>query len=122
MFINDRHFDKTNARSITAMSHLDTGATLTSIDIGLARKLKLIQVGTMDTYAAGGLIRTPYFYIDLHFPNTTLKSFVDLPIGSCNLHVINDKAPPFDILLGRDVMSRWNIVWNGITSTVFIND
>jgi hypothetical protein len=25
-------------------------------------------------------------------------------------------------LIGRDVMSRWNIVWNGPTSTVFISD
>jgi hypothetical protein len=29
---------------------------------------------------------------------------------------------PIGILIGRDIMSRWNIVWNGPTSTVFISD
>jgi hypothetical protein len=105
-----------------SMAHLDTGASRTSIDVGIARKLKLIQVG--DTYitTAGGIIKSPTFLIDIYFPNTTLSPFINLEISSCNLHVINDVSPPFDILLGRDILARWNIVWNGATSTVFIND
>jgi hypothetical protein len=103
-------------------AHLDTGASRTSIDIGIAHKLGLIQAGKTSILTAGGIINAPTFLIDLLFPNTTLSPFINLEISSCNLHVINDVSPPFDILLGRDILSRWNIVWNGATSTVFIND
>jgi hypothetical protein len=39
-------------------------------------------------------------------------------------HCLSNPNDPrnFGVLLGRDVMARWNIVWNGLTSTVFISD
>ena len=119
-------FDKTLISSASVMAHLDTGATITSIDIKLAEYLKLISTGSKDSLTAGGKITMPTYAIDLYFPNTTLSPFINLPIGSCNLNFdinksINDPQN-FAILLGRDVLSRWNIVWNGPTSTVLIND
>jgi hypothetical protein len=105
-----------------SMGHLDTGASRTSIDVGVAHKLNLIQSGTTSIITAGGIITAPTFFVDLYFPNTNLSPFINLEISSCNLHVVSSASPPFDILLGRDILSRWNIVWNGPTSTVFIND
>lgn len=50
----------------------------------------------------------------------------NLQIGSCNLNFqLNsnlNNPRNFGILLGRDVMSRWNIIWNGPSSTVIISD
>jgi hypothetical protein len=116
--LHNPNFDKKLASSLVIIAHLDTGASRTSIDINLAKKLNLIPTGPSTVYTANGPVKMPAYAIDLHFPNTNLMPFINLPIGSCNLAGQKN----FGILLGRDVMSRWNIVWNGPSSTVFIND
>jgi hypothetical protein len=70
----------------------------------------------------------PIYTIDIGFPTTKLSSFNNLRIGSCRLgfDITNNMNPAkpqnMGILIGRDIMSRWNIVWNGPTSTVIISD
>jgi len=111
--------------SIVVMGHFDTGASNTSIDISLAKHLNLIPTGASTKQTAGGPQTTPDFYIDLSFPGSNLCPFHNLKIGSCTLPFkIEDGVNPnnFGILIGRDIMSKWNIVWNGPSSTVFIND
>jgi len=127
IYLKSPSLDKPPASSITVMAHLDTGASMTSIDMGLATKhLMLPATGTSHPHTAGGRITVPTFAIDLGFPNTSLAPFQNLQISSCKLQFdisgnLNDPKN-FGILIGRDVMSRWNIVWDGPTSTVFIND
>jgi hypothetical protein len=114
--------------SVLAMAHLDTGASITSIDIKLAKHLNLVSTGQSISGTAAGPLSAPNFVIDLSF-RAPLSSFPNLQIGSCDLGfdlqqcLANPNDPKnFGILLGRDVMSRWNIVWNGPSSTVFISD
>jgi len=126
LYLENPNFNKALASSITILAHLDTGATKTSIDIGLAKHLNLTPTGSLQSTTAAGLITMPTFAIDLQFPNTSLKSFINLSIGSCNLNfdITGNLNEPknFAILIGRDILSYWNIVWNGPTSTVLIND
>jgi hypothetical protein len=110
------------------MAHLDTGASKTSIDINLAKYLNLVSTGQSKSKTAGGIRVTPDFVIDLGF-RAPLRPFPNLQIGSCDLGLdlqkclANPNDPTnFGILIGRDVMSQWNIVWNGPSSTVFISD
>lgn len=111
------------------MAHFDTGASITSIDINLASHLFLNATGQSISHTASGAHQMPTFAIDLSFPNTNLLPFSNLQIGSChlNFNIKNCEQNPndpknFGLLIGRDIMSKWNIVWNGPTSTVFIND
>jgi hypothetical protein len=115
--------------SIIVMAHFDTGASITSIDINLAKHLKLAATGQSTSHTAAGPQLMPNFAVDIGFPNTGLSPFINLKIGSCKLNFdiqkgLNNPNDPknFGVLLGRDVMSRWNIVWNGPSSTVFISD
>jgi hypothetical protein len=110
------------------MAHLDTGASITSIDINLAKYLKLAPTGQSTSRTAAGPQSTPDFVIDLSF-RTALSPFLNLQIGSCDLgfdvqQCLSDpnNSRNFGILIGRDMMARWNIVWHGPTSTVFISD
>jgi hypothetical protein len=114
--------------SVLAMAHLDTGASITSIDITLVKHLNLIATGQSTSGTAAGPQSMPNFVIDLSF-RASLSPFANLQIGSCKLGfdlqscLSNPNDPGnFGILIGRDVMSKWNIVWNGPTSTVFISD
>jgi len=103
------------------VAHFDTGATKTSIDIELAKQLNLVPIGESPSYTAAGLRQATDFVIDLSFPGSNLHPFRNLQISSCML--INPTAPlPFKMLIGRDVMSRWNIIWDGPTSSVIVSD
>ena len=114
--------------SIVAMTHFDTGASSTSIDIELAKYLNLLAIGQSENRTASGAQVMPNFAIDISFPNTKLSPFYNLRISSCRLgfnlenNMKSSKAQNMGILIGRDIMSRWNIIWNGPTSTVIISD
>ena len=111
------------------MAHVDTGANITSIDVALATHLNLKSMGMIINQTAAERDDRPTFAIDLIFPNTKLAPFNNLRIGSCDLNFNVEEAiknpndfKNFGILLGRDVMSRWTIIWNGPTSTVIVSD
>ncbi|MCL2319393.1 MAG: retropepsin-like domain-containing protein [Treponema sp.] len=118
--------------SIVVMAHFDTGASITAIDISLAKHLNLITTGMAKSRTASGPQVMPTFAVDISFPNSTLSPFRNLHINSCNLGFdisknINNpirlnEPRNFALLIGRDIMSRWNITWNGPTSTVFVSD
>lgn len=112
-------------KSATVLAHLDTGASSTSIDLSLAEFLELEATGTCKIGTAAGVFPVPTFTVNIGFLNEKLSPFIDLKINSCNLNYCHTDPPSprnFGLLIGRDIMSRWNIVWNGPTSTVFIND
>jgi hypothetical protein len=114
--------------SIVVMAHFDTGASSTSIDIDLAKHLNLLVTGQSKNRTASGPQIMPNFAIDISFPNTKLSPFQNLRISSCKLgfdlekNMKPSKAQNMGILIGRDIMSRWNIIWNGPSSTVIIGD
>ena len=114
--------------SITVIAHFDTGASVTSVDIELAKYLNLTATGQSESNTASGKQVMPNFAVDIAFPGTKLSPFYNLRIGSCRLgfDLENNMKPErpqnMGILLGRDIMSRWNIVWNGPASSVTVSD
>lgn len=117
-------------KTITVVGHFDTGASQTSLDSKIPEYLGLKSIGIKPAMTANGLINCPQYAVDLIFLNTNLKMIPNLKIGSVNLgnfnieQAIKNHHTPnnMGLLIGRDIMSRWNIVWNGPTSTVLISD
>jgi len=116
-------------KAITVMALLDTGASCTCISQEIAKILELVPVGYSEMSTAAGIAKFPEYAVDILFPNTSMKGFENLSVGTCAL-LYNHDLPPdaimdksnFGVLIGRDIMSRWNIVWNGPTSSVFITE
>jgi hypothetical protein len=117
--------DKPNQKSMLVMAHFDTGASITSIDEKIAAALNLFPIGTTPSMTASGKRDARNYIIEITFPNTELKGY-KLRVSDCRLPYngdISDLSPKnFGVLLGRDIMSNWNIVWNGPSSTVLISD
>ena len=116
-------------KTITLVGHFDTGASQTSIDYKVAQHLNLIPTGQITIRTAGGAKGVDTFVIDVAFVNTGLRSVRNLRISSCDLGFSFERyaqdpniATNFGILMGRDIMSLWNVTWHGPTSTVFISD
>jgi len=118
--------DKAPLPAALVRGHLDTGASVTVVDTGLAGHLGLKSAGISRVKTAGGARDVSNFIVDLRFANSTLASFINLPVASADLgfDINGDLSDPqnFGVLVGRDVMASWNIVWSGPTSTVIIND
>ena len=119
----------TQRRSIQVMAHFDTGCSVTSIDMALASHLQLVQTGMGISTTANGSATNPNYAIDIAFINSSLKPIQNLQISSCRLPfnvtaaLTNSKdSRNFGLLIGRDIMSRWHVTWNGPTSAVFITD
>ncbi len=118
-------------KAMPVSAHLDTGAYKTMIDSRIAKHLNLISVGVSKSATASGIIETPDYFVDIAFLNTMLRPINNLQVGSSALphydlqlsadgHSGTQKG--FGVLIGRDIMSIWNIVWHGPTSTVLISD
>jgi len=117
--------DVSQSKSALVIAHFDTGASVTSIDEKLADELELFPIGRSSMQTAGGLKETKKYMVNISFPNTALKDY-KLSVNDCNLPyngIMSDLSPQnFSVLLGRDIMTNWNIVWNGPTSTVLVSD
>jgi len=116
-------------KTVQVMALFDTGASRTCISDVIANALVLNSVGFSKFHTASGIEVFADYAVDVLFPNAGLRSFENLKVGSCNMpyaHNLPDVQrmahDNFGVLIGRDIMARWNIVWNGPSSCVFIAD
>lgn len=117
-------------KTIAVMAHFDTGASMTTVDTEIAAHLNLLPTGRQKTSTAGGLINNNTYAVDLVFLNSQLRGVQNLQIGSCPLPHFNLNSAisnpadltNFGVLIGRDLMSKWNITWHGPTSTILLSD
>ena len=127
VMITGAAYDKNNreAKNIIVTAHLDTGASITAVDEKIAETLGLRPLGTNKLLTANGLREARNYFVNISFPNTNLRSY-KIFVNDCKLPFngnASDMNPQnFGVLLGRDIMSFWNIIWNGPSSTVFISD
>jgi len=70
------------------------------------------------------------FAVDLSLVNSPLKPFTNLEVWSFHPHRFDlehaltdpDDFKNYGVLIGRDIMSSWNIQWDGPSSAVIISD
>lgn len=113
-------------RGIMVNALLDTGATTTSIDESLAKNLGLVPIGFTQIGTAAGIRKAATYVVDISFPDTGLAPKRLVRVSSCNLQYSAESGAVLQrnvgALIGRDILSRWIVVWNGPMSTVTICD
>ena len=113
-------------KSVMVNALLDTGATQTSIDARIAKALGLNPIGFVPIGTAGGRRTSAIFVADVAFPNTGFAPRKMMPVGSCDLSFDPESGTSSNqnigALIGRDIISRWVIVWNGPNASVTICD
>jgi len=120
---------KKQLKTATVIALLDTGASRTSISDVIAKNLELEPVGFSSIATAAGPKVFPDYAVDILFPNSSMENFIDIMVCSCHLPYKSNPsggdvmaASNIGVLIGRDIMARWNIVWHGPSSSVFISD
>jgi len=113
--------------TVLVMALFDTGASRTCVSDTIANALTLNAVGFSKFHTASGVEVFADYAVDVHFPNAGLRCFENLKVGSCKMpytHNLPDAQrmvhDNFGVLIGRDIMARWSIVWNGPSSCVFV--
>lgn len=95
-------------REYTAL--IDTGARMSSIDVGIAERLNLPIIGPpIDGIAASGPFRSDPVLALIHLPDfetTVYGRFLTLPLVEHDL--------PVQVLIGRDILRRRKLSYDGI--------
>jgi len=109
------HLDLKKPYSVTAL--IDTGAARTVISPQLAATCGLQQTGQARISSAGQITDRPEFVGAIHFPAHELESFDPISLVACPL-------PEQDVacLLGRDVLERWNLTYDGRSGLVEVEE
>ncbi len=96
---------------------LDTGASVTGIDEEVLRKLKYPPIGIANLSTPSGTTTSGIYMVRLVIPSRTDPGFPpNIPrIIIDNVRVIAVKLSnqPYKVLLGRDVLSKMVLIYNG---------
>ncbi len=104
-------------QSISCQALVDTGASALGIETSIATQLGLSRKGQSTNHTANGPRQCSLYAVSLDFPGTSLKKFPIIQASDVNL-----SQQPFKVLIGRDVMSKWHLHYNGQTGTITIAD
>jgi Retroviral aspartyl protease len=97
----------------------DTGASVTVISRTFANHCKLFQTNEGTEIAAIGTTHHCREHAGaVSFPGTGLRSFDSMRIVSVDIPL----QPFYQILIGRDIMRRWRVTFDGPAKRVTIAD
>jgi predicted aspartyl protease len=96
---------------------IDTGASITVINPEVAQTCKLRQTGFAQLLAAGSSGQYPEHAAAISFPNSELKGLDAIKVVACPI-----VRQPYSCLIGRDILSRWFVSYDGLSGEVVIRD
>jgi len=99
---------------VDGIALIDTGATITSVHAPILIGLGINPVGVVTVGTAGGPQQQSAYPAKFRFPGTQLPGFELARVIGCDLTgqtVMNQR--PIIALIGRDVLSRAVLVYNG---------
>jgi predicted aspartyl protease len=98
---------------------IDTGSSITVINPQVASTCGLRQTGTVLVAAVGAKpVSQPEFAASIKFPDQPLAGIATLRVVACPLPAQEGVA----CLLGRDILERWRLSYDGRTGEVTVDD
>jgi hypothetical protein len=99
---------------VSGMALIDTGASITSVDATVFQSLSIPPVGVATTYGVHGPGQAPVFPAKLFFPGTMMQGLAFNQVMGCNLRGQQTGSPsPLIVLVGRDLLQHFVLVYNG---------
>jgi predicted aspartyl protease len=104
----------TNEATAEVVALIDTGASMTAIRPDLIERMGAIKIGSeLFTQVGTTPRRVPTYYFTLRLgPDShefAIKALAVAPASSC------------DVLIGRDLLSRWVLAWDGPADRLLIS-
>lgn len=89
------------------MALVDTGASVTAIDVSLAQRLGLPVTGEIDIAHAGGISKQPVYSALFRIPDPFVE-WDPMAVSGSTL-----SGAPFQILIGRNVLCSMTLSYDG---------
>lgn len=106
-----------SARFAETDALIDTGAQRTVLSPEAVERAGLPKIGQADLHAVAGVVRADLYAASLQFPRSNLKTIEVIEVCCCELpHVL------YHCLLGRDVLTRWILNYDGPAGTWQISE
>jgi hypothetical protein len=104
-------------KPLAIMALIDTGASITVINPQVAITCGLLRTGYTNISSVGHVAERPEYVGSIRFPGSDLKALDPVRLVACPL-------PGQDVacILGRDILEKWRLVYDGRTGNVQIED
>ena len=103
-----------NNRMADAVALIDTGASITAIHTDIIKRLEPLRIGAVEVSRVGMASRwEPTYYFTIRFGPESLGFGVEV--------VAAVPASPCDVLIGRDLLARWVLSWDGMGDQLLIS-
>jgi len=99
---------------VTGLGLIDTGATMTCVHEEILTSLGLNPTGVVNSGTAAGPVQQNVYPVRIVFPAQGWT--LDVPAAGVNLTGQTtqlDPPQPLIVLLGRNLLEQWILVWNG---------
>jgi predicted aspartyl protease len=108
--LKEGHAEGIGFRALPVRALIDTGASLTLINPQIADTCELIQTDWTRITTVGGMAGSyPAYAAAISFPGTNLPRFEVIRVVACP--IINQ--PFFSCLIGRDILRKWLLIYDG---------
>lgn len=94
---------------------LDTGASISGIDEGIAQALKLVPTGVVKLASATETRRAAKYVVSIAVPSSQGFSFDAHSVVGMNLA---NQSPPLSMIIGTDLLRDCQLTYNGVLGIV----
>ena len=106
--IEQLHREGKTLTAFKAMALIDTGASITCISDTIVQKLALTSLDYQEVHTAAGITEQLFYDINVSLPVSETKMLpVQAPCADLS-------GQPFQVLLGRDILSMCSLFYNGM--------
>ncbi len=107
-------------QSVRGLALIDTGATRTAVDESVVQQLGVQPMGIANVGTAAGVQQQSMYSARLSFPGTPLPGMDFAQILSVNLsgHAVPQLKDRLIVLIGRDILARFVMIYNGPHASV----
>ena len=105
---------------VSGVALIDTGATRSAVAETVAQTLGIQPSGVVNVGTAGGMQQQSVYSARFTFPGGPLPPIEFAQLTGVNLqgHVLPGIGMPLIALIGRDILSRFVMIYDGQTATV----
>jgi hypothetical protein len=102
------------------MALIDTGATKSAVAEAVAQQLGIQPSGLVNVGTAAGMQQQPVYSARFSFPGGPLPPIEFAELTGVNLqgHTVPGLQLPLIALIGRDILSRFVMIYDGQSATV----
>jgi len=105
------------SRFTTTDALIDTGAQRTILVPEAVERVGLSKIDETTLIRVGGVVKADVYAASLQFPHSGLSAIEMIAVPCCAL-----PQPLYRCLLGRDVLSRWILIYDGPVGTWHIEE